>query len=223
MWLRENRNDHRSKSFQSRQKYFARSGHWAQVGVDYEETMLWAAATVCYFGFMQAGELLMDRKSGFDPSQHLALEDVATDEPTMEQITLKHSKIEPFRKGVDTVVGTTGDKLCQVKALFRYLQMRGRAPGPLPMQKDGSLLTRSYFVAKVRGALSAFNYTNTAQYSRHSFRVGAATTTAVMEVEDSVIKTLRRWESAAYLLYVRIPKEELKELSSTLSMFGLSK
>ena len=45
-------------------------------------------------------------------------------------------------------------------------------------------------------------------------------TAAAMKVEDSIIKTLGRWESAAYLLYVRIPREELKEISGTLSGFG---
>ena len=53
---------------------------WTRIGGDYEETMLWAAATVCFFGFMRAGELMMDRKTGFDPSQHLTLADVATDD-----------------------------------------------------------------------------------------------------------------------------------------------
>lgn len=198
---------------------------WVGVNADYEETMLWAAATICFFGFMRAGELLMDRKNGFDPSQHLALEDVATDDkrqPSMVQITLKHSKTDPFRKGVDIVVGTTGDDLCPVKALANYLQMRGGAPGPLLMWRDGSPLTRSYFVKRVRGALIALGFTNTARYSGHSFRAGAATTAAAMRVEDSLIKTLGRWESAAYLLYVRIPREELKGLSCTLSKFGLA-
>ena len=198
---------------------------WARVGVDYEDTMLWAAATICFFGILRAGELLMDRRSGFDPSQHLALEDVATDDkrqPTMIQITLKHSKTDPFRKGVDIVVGTTGNDLCPVKALLDYLGMRGGAPGPLFMWRDGTSLTRSHFVTKVREALAALNYTQTTQYSGHSFRAGAATTAAAMRVEDSLIKTLGRWESAAYLLYIRIPREELKGLSCTLSKFGLS-
>ena len=39
------------------------------------------------------------------------------------------------------------------------------------------------------------------QYSGHSFRIGAATTAAVVGIEDSLIRTLGRWESAAYLLY----------------------
>ena len=198
---------------------------WPGVGRDYDDTMLWAAALVCFFGFMRAGELMGDRKDGFDPSQHLAFDDVATDNrenPTMVQITLKTSKTDPFRKGVNIVIGATDNDLCPVQALFSYLRMRGGAPGPLLMLKDGSRLTRSYFVSRIRAALSALGYCNTSQYSGHSFRAGAATTAAAMKVEDSIIKTLGRWESAAYLLYVRIPKEELKGISHTISRFGES-
>ena len=138
----------------------------------------------------------------------------------MVQITLKCSKTDPFRKGVDIVLGTTGNELCPVNALFDYLRMRGGAPGPLLVHRDGSPLTRPHFVTKIRTALTSLGYSNTSQFSGHSFRAGAATTASAMKVEDSIIKTLGRWESAAYLLYVRILRQELKEVSRTLSIFG---
>ena len=40
------------------------------------------------------------------------------------------------------------------------------------------------------------------KYAGHSFRIGATTTAAARGVDDSVIKTLGRWQSSAYLLYV---------------------
>ena len=42
-------------------------------------------------------------------------------------------------------------------------------------------------------------------YCGHSFLIGAAKTTGTRGIEDSVIKNLGRWESAAYLQYIRIP------------------
>ena len=51
----------------------------------------------------------------------------------------------------------------------------------------------------------------------HSFRIGAATTAAEKGVEDSLIKTLGRWESNAYQTYIRVPREVLAETSLRLA------
>ena len=42
------------------------------------------------------------------------------------------------------------------------------------------------------------------QYCGHSFRTGTATTAAK---KGSIIKMLGRWESVAYLQYVKIPRK----------------
>ena len=47
------------------------------------------------------------------------------------------------------------------------------------------------------------------QYCGRSLRIGAATTAAAKGLEDSIIKTLGRWESVAYLQYVKIPRQQL--------------
>ena len=125
-----------------------------------------------------------------------------------------------FCKRVDIVLGITDDDLCPVKALFNYLRKRGGEPGPLLIHSDGSPLTCSYFVTRTRTALAALGYTDTRHFSGHSFWEGAAMTAVAMKVEDSIIKTLGRWESAVYLLYMRIPREELKGISGNLSGFG---
>ena len=55
-------------------------------------------------------------------------------------------------------------------------------------------------MAKVRDALAAAGV-DEGNYCGHSFRIGAATTAAKRGVEDSVIKTLGRWESTAYFQF----------------------
>ena len=55
------------------------------------------------------------------------------------------------------------------------------------------------------------------KYCGHSFRIGAATTAAKKGIEDSIIKTLGRWESLAYLQYVKIPRSQLAGVSNILA------
>ena len=131
------------------------------------------------------------------------------------RVRIKQSKTDPFRKGVDLFLGRTGSDICPVAALLSYLACRGPRPGPLFIFADGRLLTRRRFVELVRAALASAGV-DQRHYSGHSFRIGAATTAAAKGIEDSVIKTLGRWESVAYLQYVRIPRSQLTRYSSVL-------
>lgn len=130
--------------------------------------MLWAASTLCFFGFMRAGELTVPSDNGFDKSTHLAFKDVAVN-PKVLKVRLKKSKTDPFRVGVDIFVGRTDSPLCPVAAVLAYMVARGAGPAL------GSLLTRARFVDRVRAALREANVDYT-PYSGHSFRIGAATT-----------------------------------------------
>ena len=85
----------------------------------------------------------------------------------------------------------------------------------------GRELTRDRFVSEVRNALTREGL-DCSLYAGHSFRIGAATTAARNGVQDSLIKTLGRWESAAYMLYIRTPPEVLCGVASTLVSEGRS-
>ena len=155
----------------------------------------------------------------YDPAVHLSMGDVAVDDsrnPSTLQIKIKQSKTDPFRRGVDLFVGRTGLDLCPVAALLSYLSVRGSQPGPLFLFEDGRFLTRGRFVDAVRTALNSAGV-DQQKYCGHSFRIGAATTAAARGIEDSVIKTLGRWESVAYLQYVRIPREQLSGVTCQLA------
>ena len=158
-------------------------------------------------------------EGGYDPSVHLSFGDVALNHlrnPTFMQVSIKRSKTDPFRKGVKLCVGRTGSDLCPVGALLSYLQCRGPAPGPLFVFKDGRFLTRKRFVELVRDGLARADVDHR-KYCGHSFRIGAATTAAAKGIEDSVIKILGRWESTAYLQYVRIPRDQFTGYAGVLA------
>ena len=88
---------------------------------------------------------------------------------------------------------------------------------PSSIFEDGQFLIRRRFVDAVRTALSSAGV-DQQKYCGHSFYIGAATTAAARGIEDSVIKTLGRWESVAYLQYVRILREQLFGVSSQLAV-----
>ena len=89
---------------------------------------------------------------------------------------------------------------------------RGSRESSLFIFSDGKPLTRQRFVIAVREALKMAGV----DASSHSFRIGAATTAASRGIEISIIKTLGRWNSLAYLRYVKIPQDKLASYSSVL-------
>ena len=76
-------------------------------------------------------------------------------------------------------------------------------------------MTRDRFVSAVRGALQAAGV-DPSKYAGHSFRIEAASTAARNGIQDSLIKTMGRWESSAYTLYIRTPRETLCAVAGTL-------
>ena len=54
------------------------------------------------------------------------------------------------------------------------------------------------------------------KYAGHSFRIGAATSAASKGINDSTIKLLGRWESEAYQIYIRTPRDALARFSAVL-------
>ena len=184
---------------------------WKSDSQNPDVIMMWAACCTCFFGFLRAGEITLPSQKDYDSGAHLRFGDVKLDaasNPTRAEVSIKSSKTDPFRHGVVIHLGKTDNALCPVVALASYLAIRGSSSGPFFKFKDGSFLTRARFVSEVSKVLSAAGI-DSSKYSGHSFRIGAATTAAMRGLDDSLIQTLGRWESNSYLLYVRIPREQL--------------
>ena len=137
------------------------------------------------------------------------------DSPTMVQVHLKTSKVDQFGQGVDVVLGHTRVELCPVQALTHYLRIIGSLSGPFFLTGGNRTLTKAVFVDWFRATLREIGV-QASQFAGHSFRIGAATTAAVAGIEDSMIQTLGRWHSAAFLTYIRSPKHQLASMSARL-------
>ena len=193
-------------------------GIWDAGSPGPDKIMLWAACCLAFFGFLRAGELTVPGDNSYDSAVHLSYKDISVDNPDnprVIRITIKQSKTDPFCKGVDLYVGRTFTDLCPVSSLLNYLIIRNTTDGPLFQFRDGRPLTRQRLVTAVREALQQAGI-DQSKYCSHSFRIGAATTAAAKGMEDSIIKTSRRWSSVAYLQYVKIPREQLASYSTLL-------
>lgn len=126
---------------------------WAAEQDQGSACMLWAAACLCFIGFLRSGEATVPSDSAFDERYHLTFKDVSIDSRSALSalyVTLKASKTDPYRKGLTLVIGVGKGELCPVAAVLDYMVRRGASTGPLFRFSDGRYLTRSRFVAAVR-------------------------------------------------------------------------
>ena len=105
----------------------------------------------------------------------------------MLKISIKQSKTDPFRRGVDIYLGATDDTLCPMRGILPYLALRGDCRGPLFMLEDGRGLTRQFFSTVLDNLLTELNR-DTRSYNTHSFQKGAVTSAKTANLPDTYIK-----------------------------------
>ena len=193
--------------------------YWLPKSTEPDIKMLWAAVVICFFGFFRSGEITVPSLNSFDPSTHLGWGDVSLDnvlDPTMLKVHLRKSKTDQLKKGVDVYIGKINGSLCPVGAGVEYMSTRGSDLGPFFKFSNGQPLTKSRFTQHVRDALQALGLPHN-EFAGHSFRIGAATAAAQVGIEDSVIRTMGRWNSSAFLVYIQTPPTKLAQFTRRLA------
>ncbi|KAK6987608.1 DNA breaking-rejoining enzyme [Favolaschia claudopus] len=184
-------------------------------------TTLYAAYCLAYAGLLRSGEITVG--SGKDASLNLTRENVEFvpnfDNCEYINLTLPHSKTDPFRKGVTiTIAAAHGQPSCPVAALKRlFTELPRVSNAPLFEGVDGKPLHYKAFVAGIRTSLAAAGI-DPSGYAGHSFRRGAATEAAAAGYNDYEIQLLGRWRSDAYKLYIENPISRILHLSKQLHM-----
>ena len=179
--------------------------------------MLWAAMTLAFFGFLRLGEMTFN--SPFSPALHLSLCDITflpnSLSPEHMSVRIKVSKTDPFRSGHTITIGKTAQPICPVRAMQVFLSSRGTFTGPLFQYLSGSPLTKAGLTSETRQLLSMSGL-QPPQYAGHSYRIGAATTSASVGLPPWLIKTLGRWSSDCYERYIQCPHSLLSGVSCQL-------
>ena len=105
--------------------------------------------------------------------------------------------------------------MCPIKAILTYTGVRGSEPGVFFQDTANGVVTKPWFVTQIRQILESIGLPQH-DFAGHSFRIGAATTTAQQGLSDTLIKTLGQWESSAYTIYIHTPRETLCNVSQVL-------
>ena len=101
---------------------------WSQLPITYNQTMLWAACLLGFFGFLRLGEFTCSH------GRACAIEcsDVAVDrreDPIYMTIKLRRHKTDQSGRGTTIVISRTGDDLCPVAVVLAFMVIRPNTPG----------------------------------------------------------------------------------------------
>ncbi len=167
----------------------------------YIDSLLETVFLTAFYGFLRCGEFTT-RSQTFDPSRDLTISDVTLHDHYF-CVFLKHSKTDKDRKGTSVVISRINSDFCPLSSMVRYLRSRAQASHrePLFLTEKGEPLSRAWFTSRLRLLCQACGLPPE-RYTAHSFRIGAATT-AAMVAPVPTLKAMGRWSSAAYERYLR--------------------
>lgn len=171
---------------------------------------------LAFFALLRASEVC-----GHDTDEHQNFLDWAAISFHDEYVDLyiDGSKGDVFRQGVTVRVFRNNSKTCPYAALmarFKHRSKNATGAAPVFCTKSGKPVSYSLFQQKLKATIKKLGY-NPAKYSSHSFRIGAATTLALLGFPAAYIQAMGRWKSLAYQLYTRLDDLALRKASQTMA------
>jgi len=144
-----------------------------------DKIMLWAAFTMCFFGFLRSGEICLGKDETFDPTRDITPQDIEVDNlenSKLLRLHLNHSKTDPYSEDSNIFVTRIYNEFYPVLAILAWLpEWEASKSGPLFPFQSSTPLTRSTFVIKFKEALSRAGIDPT-RFADHSFRIGSTIT-----------------------------------------------
>ena len=174
-----------------------------------------------FFGWHRPGELLFTGPDNTPPPLRCHVSRTAASHSTLR---LLDSKTDLFAEGCDVILPRVGGKYCPVTAIEAAMDA---APdkslaAPIFQAADGRPVTYAAFSA-ILARLVVLAKLKQLHIRPHSFRIGAATTAALLGFPASTIKVLGRWRSVAYQLYTRLQPVHVGDIASAMIASAESK
>lgn len=186
---------------------------------DFRAARFIAYACVSYFGGFRANELVKTKGhirclwGDFDFR-------IGQKDQSYFTMIQRDSKTRPFGPTYNITLARTGKINCPFQALMNYRSFFSErnvldsAPGFMDL--NGNAYTYDQALADVRYYLPFINETGE-HFGTHSFRIGLATEAAIVEIPDSAVRLLGRWDSDCFLIYMQTPQSKIAEFAARLS------
>jgi hypothetical protein len=171
----------------------------------WQRTLFKAMFLVAFYGFFRLGELAT--KGALSTHVVLQYSDIMflSHQGVVQKvkITISHYKHNATNRPCEIVIDRQSDEsFCPVQAILDYCRIRGSQPGSLFCFADMKVVTITTFNIELRRSLT-FCGLDSGRYKSHSFRIGAASYAAEKGLSDAQIRSLGRWKSEAFKLYIR--------------------
>ena len=185
-------------------------GLQAMVSSDTRRAAVWSCALLLFWGLLRTGEVLPTSGRVFDVTKQLCLSDLRFNEDGSVQLWLKLPKVQKERGDVVEIPKLESLlPFCPVRALHNYLRFRKlltlERDLPLFLIDRGAALSKEMFHSLWKKALRASKvpeYTIVCHRS-HGFRSSLPSLLQTADMSPDAIKILGRWQSDAYLTYLR--------------------
>ena len=171
----------------------------------FHRTLFSTMFLIAFYGFFRIGELAAkNANSGGSVVQFSDMRFLTHDGNIhMLKITITNFKHNTDKRPFVILIEREDSMpFCPVQAMLDYCKLRGTQAGPLFCHSDTSPITVGQFNTELHRCLS-FCGLDTSRYKGHSFRIGAACHAAEKGFSDAQIRTLGRWKSDAFKLYIR--------------------
>jgi hypothetical protein len=181
-----------------------------------QKYIFWTVCCLLWAGSLRVHEVLSRTQDSYDPQTTLLGRDltltkvrVGGEDRDLIQLTLKSPKEDRIGNGTTIEIFGNGSFLCPVKALDRYIKIKGGAAKvktdkPFFLQSNKVGYTGKSFNNQLK-QLTADITDSTGQVVRsHSFRAGVPSTLARLGASAEQIKGVGRWNSDAWKVYCRL-------------------
>ena len=193
-----------------------------------EKLLVWAVATVAFFGGFRIHEILARNETFFDPDFTLMWDNIRMTtcrgngkNIKVLELTIKSPKETKTCKDIVVAIFEEEGPLCPVKAFSRW-EERTRTKEqlcPVFRSENGVPLTGKRFNSLLRKFLEGtIDYTK-GKITSHSFRSGMATLVGSNGMSIEEIKVAGRWNSSSYEKYVKLPRAQRALLAQKLGNF----